>query len=101
MTNQELMKLLQAGKVQEFNKYRKDNPDFIPDLSGVDLLAADLTNADFTNADFYHAVLHGVNFKGADLTGADLAGADLLGAMFDKQQIAMLPDLLGIEIIED
>ena len=101
MTRDDLIKLLKAGKVDEFNQFRADNPDFIPDLIGADLLGADLKGVDLKYADLHSAVLHGVDFMGADLTDADLTGADLLGAIFDKQQISMLPELLGIKVIED
>jgi uncharacterized protein YjbI with pentapeptide repeats len=116
MTKQELIALLQAGKVQEFNKFRADNPDIKIDLlcanlQGADLLCADLDDvvlvgadlkcADLKGADLKGAVLHGVDFRGADLKGADLQSADLLGAIFDKEQIAMLPELLQIVVIED
>tara|TARA_Y200000002_G_scaffold382589_2_gene400207 strand:+ start:893 stop:1198 length:306 start_codon:yes stop_codon:yes gene_type:complete len=101
MTKQQLIELLQAGKVDEFNQFRADNPDFIPDLIGVALLGANLIGVDLHGVDLRGAVLHGVDFRGANLKGADLTGADLLGAIFDNQQIAMLPELLQIVVIED
>ena len=43
MTNEDLIKLLQAGKVQEFNQFRVDNPDFIPNLRGANLYNTNLS----------------------------------------------------------
>ena len=81
MSNKELIELLQAGKVQEFNKFREKYPNFEIDLSYADL--------------------RDINLAGVDLLGVDLLGVDLRGARFDKQQIAMLPRLLGIRVLED
>lgn len=81
MTNEDLIGLLEAGKVQEFNQFREKYPNFEIDLSYADL--------------------RDVNLEGANLNGADIRGADIRGARFDKQQIAMLPRLLCIRVLED
>jgi len=132
MTNKELIALLKAGKVQEFNQFRADNPNFIPDLRGIDLYVgraskhAKLKGINFKNAllqdsnlqgaklqgsnlqgsnlqgsNLYRTNLCMVNLQGANLQGVNLNRALLQGARFDKQQIAMLPELLGIKIIKD
>jgi uncharacterized protein YjbI with pentapeptide repeats len=127
------IELLQAGKVQEFNQFRADNPDFIPDLRGIDLYlnkrtvkyaklkginfkdallqgsnlqgaklqGALLQGANLQDANLYRTNLCMVNLQGANLQGVNLNRALLQGARFDKSQIAMLLELLGIKIIKD
>ncbi len=121
MIKQGLTQLLEFGKVTKFNQLRANNPEFEIDLSGADLAYANLRGADLSGADLCGAIFRGAIFRGANLKdakfrdaileGADLRGAilqgiympkvDLSGAIFDKEQIAMLPELLGIKIIED
>src|SRR5436309_3083992 len=105
MANYNHVKVLKQG-VMVWNKWRKDHPEVIPDLSRtnlrsagcldiVDLSGADLRGVDLgetylfgillTNADLFRANLVGadlsrVNLEGAYLTEADLSGADLEGA---------------------
>ena len=76
------VELLEVGKVKEFNEFRKKYPA----LKEIDLSMTDLRD---------------INMDGANLNGVNLSRADLRGAIFDKQQIAMLPELLGIKVIED
>lgn len=132
MTNKELIALLKAGKVQEFNQFRADNPNFIPDLRGIDLYVgraskhaklkginfknallqdsnlqgaklqgSNLQNCNLQGANLYRTNLCMVNLQGANLQGVNLNRALLQGARFDKKQIAMLLELLGIKIIND
>ena len=62
MADEEHVALLKQG-VEVWNKWRKENPDIRPDLSGADLTGADLGGAD----------LHGADLDGANLRGADLS----------------------------
>lgn len=112
MTKQKLIELLLAGKIDKFNQFRKDNPDFIPDLRDIDLYVgrgskhAKLKGINFKDAllqgsNLQSAKLQGSNLQGANLQGVNLNRALLQGARFDNNQIAMLPELLGIKIIED
>ncbi|MCW3107098.1 MAG: pentapeptide repeat-containing protein [Segetibacter sp.] len=48
--------ILKQG-VNTWNKWRKDNPEIIPDLSSSDLTALNLTAANFTNTNFDNAIL--------------------------------------------
>ncbi len=117
MTNKELIALLQAGKVEEFNQFRVDNPNFIPDFRGadffgIDLSYANLSYANFSNADLTSANLINANLKLANLycvkinkqqlthlifvENADFHNADLFRDNFNK----MLQGLLGIEVLE-
>jgi uncharacterized protein YjbI with pentapeptide repeats len=114
--NNDLIKFLQDGKVKEFNKFRNENPDLKIDLSYADLARANLKDANLKDANLYAAKLmcanlnhanlsgaklHHANLIGASLTGTWMHGAVFINAIFDKEQIAMLPELLGIEVKED
>jgi len=78
MADQEqLNKLQQRGTV--WNAWRKEHPNEIIDLSGVDLSFADLSGADLGAADLSGANLGAADFSLANLSGARLSGADLSG----------------------
>ena len=83
-----LLELLEAGKVDEFNQKR-----------GVrrppDLFAADLSNKNLREAD-----LSGANLEKADLSGADLTGALLERCNLSEADLtgAILRDVRGIKI---
>ncbi len=62
MTKEEALDLLRKRRYQDWNNYRKNNPDWIPDLSNVDL--SDIKLVFGVNAQF-------------DLTKANLRGANL------------------------
>ena len=92
--NYEAVKLLQSGKINEFNDKRaiefkilsireadlRDADLRDADLRDADLRDADLRDADLRDADLRDAELMGANLSGADLDGADLMGANLSGA---------------------
>ena len=42
--------MLEAGKVEEWNTYRKEHPDWVPDLSEANLAEANLSKAKLTQA---------------------------------------------------
>jgi uncharacterized protein YjbI with pentapeptide repeats len=92
--NYEAVKLLQSGKLNEFNDKRaiefkilsmrdadlRDADLRDADLRDADLRDADLRDADLRDADLRDADLMGANLSGSDLDGADLMGANLSGA---------------------
>ena len=97
--NYEAVKLLQSGKINEFNDKRaiefkiltmreadlreadlRDADLRDADLRDADLRDADLRDADLRDADLMGANLSGCDLDGADLMGANLSGADLMGA---------------------
>jgi uncharacterized protein YjbI with pentapeptide repeats len=92
--NYEAVKLLQSGKINEFNDKRaiefkilsireadlRDADLRDADLRDADLRDADLRDADLRDADLRDADLMGANLSRADLDGADLMGANLSGA---------------------
>jgi tetratricopeptide (TPR) repeat protein len=87
--NYELLKLLEDGKIGEFNKIRahQDMPLYLREedlseknLQGADLHEADLSGIKLSNAKLNTANLKGAILKDADLSGAELKSADLYGA---------------------
>ena len=94
--------------VESWNKWRNENPDEKPDLSGVffneinlsgadlcrtDLSHAYLCKADFSKADLYEANLNyaslcSANFKGASLVNAKLILAYLMKANFNYADLS-------------
>jgi uncharacterized protein YjbI with pentapeptide repeats len=74
MANNEHISIVKKG-VGSWNKWRGENPDFLPDLSGADLSEEDLRGANFDKA-----VLCGANLRRADLRNARLSEADLRNA---------------------
>ncbi|WP_417386517.1 pentapeptide repeat-containing protein [Gimesia sp.] len=81
MANSEYVDVFRTGAVS-IDRWRTENPDVKPDLSGADLSGADLTETNLLGAD-----LSGANLAGADLSGADLAGANLTGANLEKADL--------------
>jgi len=92
--NYEAIKLLQSGKINEFNDKRANEFKILSmreadlrdadlrdaDLRDADLRDADLRDADLRDADLRDADLMGANLSGSDIDGADLMGANLSGA---------------------
>jgi uncharacterized protein YjbI with pentapeptide repeats/energy-coupling factor transporter ATP-binding protein EcfA2 len=87
--NYEALRLLQSGKINEFNDKRaiefkilslRDADLRDADLRDADLRDADLRDADLRDADLRDADLSRTDLEGADLMGANLSGADLMGA---------------------
>jgi hypothetical protein len=70
--------------VDEWNRWRADNPKVKPDLAyavmrGANLQLANLAGAQLREADLVLANLRGADLRHADLTGANLVGARLMG----------------------
>ena len=82
--NYEAVKLLQSGKINEFNDKRAIEYKILSireaDLRDADLRDADLMGANLSGADLDGADLMGANLSGARLVGTNLGGADLVGA---------------------
>ena len=77
--NYEAVRLLQSGKISEFNDKRAIEFKILS-LRDADLRDADLRDADLRDADLMGANLSRSDLDGADLMGANLSGADLMGA---------------------
>lgn len=92
MANEEHLNMLFQG-VDVWNKWRKDNPDIMPDLIGASLIGTDLKEANF-----YRADLNGADLSGADLRWADLSEAELNGAYLSEANLCA-SYLIGANII--
>jgi len=79
MANQEYLDVLEQG-VDEWNKWREENPEIRPDLHKANLSRGNLRLAYLHKASLRAANLGGTNLRGADLSGAYLLGAYLRGA---------------------
>jgi len=79
MANPEHLKILKEG-VEAWNEWRKNNPDIVPNLRGVDLEGAELVGANLTKAALQEAVLKHTFLLGADLSQANLFEAKLASA---------------------
>jgi hypothetical protein len=83
MAHEQHLKLINEAiskhDVAIWNKWRQENPDIKPDLSGTDLRRADLKKA----------ALQGVIFRDANLRGTDLSNADLSGADFHSTNLVL------------
>jgi uncharacterized protein YjbI with pentapeptide repeats len=80
MPNNEQVDLLYKS-VDDWNKWRDENPNVWPDLSGANLREADLSGANLTEAYLEAADLSNANLTGAGLGRANLTGAVLTGAV--------------------
>ena len=91
MANQKHLDILKQG-VDVWNRWRKEHPDIVPDLSysdlkreflievdpdGKDFTSADFSTVNLSGADLSEAFLYGSNFMKADLGRAKLREADL------------------------
>lgn len=101
MVNEEHLNLLNQG-IEDWNKWRKQNPQIEADLREAYLVMADLSsanlhradlcgaylgNADLSDADLSKANLRGADLGSADLSGADLEMADFSGAYLDRADL--------------
>ena len=82
MANPKHLERLKQG-VEAWNRWRKDNPEEKPNLSGANLSKADLNEADLSRSN-----LSGANFSKADLIEADLTRSNLKGANFSKADLS-------------
>ena len=76
MANQEHIAVLELGNTA-WHKWRKDNPDVIPQLRGAELDKMGLSGVDLHDADLCGASLKLTDLRKANLRNADLTGADL------------------------
>nr|WP_321513003.1 pentapeptide repeat-containing protein [uncultured Pseudodesulfovibrio sp.] len=82
MANEKHVAILKQG-VEVWNKWRKDNPDEMPNLSHTDLSGTDLKEINFEGA-----FLFNVNFKKTNLTLATFTEAYLEKAMLQGANIS-------------
>ncbi len=87
MAELKYVKILRQN-VNIWNKWRSDNPDIFPDLSGAILSGAILSGANLRGAFLDEADLSGAFLDEADLRGANLNRANLNGANLNKADLS-------------
>ncbi|MGY6530572.1 MAG: pentapeptide repeat-containing protein [Cyanobacterium sp.] len=80
--------LLTSNSVFEWNQWRKENPDIIPNLSGIDLTKQDLRNINLSWAILVNANLTGVNLSNANCRNANFQGANLTETIIDNSNFS-------------
>ena len=74
--------------------WRRDNPDDVPDLFGVDFAGIDVTGMDFRQANLRGADLGSViGLLPASLAGADVSGAELPAELSDFPALANVAEV--------
>ena len=108
MANPEHLAIFNKGE-EEWNRWRKDNPEIAPDLHGTDFSWAELSEVDLSWVDLSRANLSGTKLRGANLSratlrNADLTGADLSGANLGRVNLSGVSlreaDLRGADLTE-
>ncbi len=87
MANSEHVERLKFG-VEEWNSWRRDHLEILPELNDADFSGANLARANLLYADFRRSLLNLTNFSGTELAGADLTGADCFGANFSRSNLS-------------
>jgi hypothetical protein len=87
VANEQHLRILKQG-TDAWNRWRLENPEIVPDLSGANLIRAGLSEANLIGADLRVADLSRADFSGADLRVADLRGADLSGAYLNGADLS-------------
>src|SRR5450756_1638130 len=93
MANPEHLKILQQG-VRTWNKWRKQNPQIIPDLRSavlrdLNFSGADFADVDFSGASLTGAICNGANFQNANLGGVHFFATNLTYANLEGANIAV------------
>jgi uncharacterized protein YjbI with pentapeptide repeats len=107
MANVEHFNILRQG-VDVWNRWRRENPKIVPDLSGANLSRANLNRVNLSKADLgkaplyaaklYEANLSGANLSGAFLHGANLVAANLSGAIVDEWTLFLAKEIEGVQV---
>jgi hypothetical protein len=88
MANKEVLEILKQG-VEVWNKWRRENPDVTPDLTGANLNNSNLAGANLCKADLRWVKLCGADLHGTRLFRANLVGARLVGANLAGTDLSM------------
>ena len=83
MANKKHLEILKKG-VKFWNKWRKENKSFKPELASANLVGASLSGANLSGAD-----LSGADLSEADLSKATLSGATLSDAILNGANLKM------------
>ena len=96
MANEEHLNLLNQG-IEDWNKWRKQNPQIEPNLRAADLSWADLSGINLSEADLSDAFLYKSHLIETDLRWADLSGANLNEANLSEANLSEA-DLSGASL---
>jgi len=103
VANEQHLRILKQG-TDAWNRWRRENPEILPDLIRADLSMVDLRWADLSRACLIEANLSGADLTGANLREADLSKADLSGACLIEANLIWADlsraDLSGACLIE-
>lgn len=86
MANKEHLEILKSDS-KNWNSWREENPEVIPDLSEANLFEVNLDNFDLSNTDFSRTNLSEATLRKADLTGAKLVDTKLTRTDFSGARI--------------
>ena len=101
MANSEHLKILEKG-VEAWNRWRSENPQIEPDLSGAVIPRKDFNDANLSNANLLSAKLTGAKLKRASLVRANINNAvlnqtDLSGARLTNSSLSYA-NLIGANL---
>lgn len=91
MANPEHLKILRESidrKTFHWNRWRKDNPELIPDLSRAHLSGLDLSWANLSGVNFHGTALSASNLRGVNLRDSILVSASLGGTQFFQADLS-------------
>jgi hypothetical protein len=86
MADPEHLNILKSG-VENWNNWRNDFPDILPNLRKAKLQGMNLQNANFNDTNLRRTNLSNANLTGATFRRADLRRADLSGANLQKADL--------------
>ena len=86
MADEQHLALLRRS-VEEWNRWRAENPQAMPDLAGASLRGLDLSGANLAGAELTGADLRGTILSRSSLTGSKLAAANMFKALLDDADL--------------
>lgn len=103
MVEEQHLEILKQG-VKVWNKWREENRQLKPDVTGGNLIYEDLSGINFSNMDFSYeslssATLIGSRFNQAILEHTDLSDAFLCGAIFTNADLSCA-NLYGAVLVD-
>lgn len=87
MAEPEFLHIIEQG-IDQWNHWRKENPDIVIDLRSADLSGTDLSFIDFVDVDLTGADLSGSNLRQANLSTANLNNANLNGSFLGEVDLS-------------
>lgn len=98
MADEQYIALLRRS-VGKWNRWREENPQLLPELTGAGLRGLDLSGANLAGADLKAADLRGTILSGASLAGSRLGAANLFKAVLEGTDLDSA-DLRGVRFLD-